>query len=129
MGTQVSNVISDIALKIGVPTTYLMRLVWNESRGNAAIGWDKTHTTAGIAQISEAVWNKYSNLPFNQAQNASTYKISITVAASYLKNLYNQTGDWVLAMRAYNRGLGAVRQWQAGKRGNSSVNNRYVQGL
>lgn len=107
----------------------LQRVVWNESRGNPFVGMDKSNYSAGIAQISRAVWRTYSSLPYADAANARYYKQNIEVAAKYLKALYNQFGSWKLAMAAYNEGPNNLNKILRGQRGLSPITVKYIAGV
>lgn len=121
--------ISRIATRIGVDKDILARVVWNESRGNKAIGMDKTNYSAGIGQISRGVWSRYSKLPYSLAADPSYYEQNLEVSARYLKDNYRKYGSWRLAMEAYNEGPGTLNQILAGKRGLSPITQKYVAGI
>jgi hypothetical protein len=111
-----------------VSSAALHRLVYEESRGRINVGWDPSHYSAGIGQVSRAVWQKYSSLPFNEAANPKYFFENLTVAAKYLKDLYRMFGSWKLALEGFNEGPGTLRAILAGRRGLSPITQRYVAG-
>ncbi len=106
-------------------------MVWNESRGNPNVGWNKggPHYSAGIAQISRAVWQTYSKVPYAEALNPRMYEYNIEVAAQYLKHNYDHYGNWKIALQAYNSGETVTNRVLAGKRTFSNITQRYAAGI
>lgn len=121
--------ITKISTRVGVDRNILERLIWNESRGNARVGMDATNYSAGIGQVSRAVWRQYSTLPYSDAADPRFYMENLTVAAQYLKQMHNQFGDWRTALAGYNEGPGVIQQILAGKRGLSAITQRYIAGV
>lgn len=103
--------------------------MWNESRGNINVGMDHGNYSAGIAQVSRAVWKKYSSLPYSDASKAKFYMENLEVAAKYLKSMHQQFGSWNLAMAAYNEGPSTMQKILTGKRGLSPITQRYIANL
>jgi soluble lytic murein transglycosylase-like protein len=112
---QYSDAILTAAAKHGVPADLLARLLWQESRFRDDIVYCNTLSSAGamgIAQFMPATARDVSSRigafdpcePFG-AINASAY---------YLSTLYNQTGNWLDAVAAYNWGIGNVKKHRAG---------------
>jgi hypothetical protein len=121
--------ITKVATRVGVERSALERLVWNESRGNIAVGMDVSNYSAGIGQISRRVWSHYSTLPYSDAANPRYYMENLTVAAQYLHDMHSQFGDWRTALAAYNSGPGVIQQVLAGKRNLSYITQRYIAGV
>ena len=90
---------------------------------------DRSNYSAGIAQISRAVWSTYSRLPYAAAADANFYKQNIFVAAQYLSALHKQFGDWRTTLAAYNSGPNAIKQYLHGKRKLSPITVRYIAGF
>jgi soluble lytic murein transglycosylase-like protein len=112
---------------VGISRNALERVIFNESRGNPYVGMDKSNYSAGIAQISRTVWKTYSKLPYEESANAKYYEQNITIAAQYLKMLYNRFGNWKEALQAYNVGPTALTQIKAGLRKLPKITQRYTQ--
>ena len=104
----------------------LERLIYNESRGNPAVGIDKSNYSAGIGQVSRAVWRKYTDLPYIDSADPKYYETNMRVAAKYLKENYNYFGNYKEALMAYNMGKSALIQAKHGLRNIPKVTQAYV---
>ena len=95
-----------------LPPGLLGRLLYQEShyRTDIITGATRSATGAsGIAQFMPATAREAGIDPLDPAQ-------AIPAAAKYLRRLYDNFGDWKLALAAYNFGWGNVqngRQWPA----------------
>lgn len=116
-------------MQLGVDRNALERLVYNESGGNINVGWDPGHYSQGVAQVSKAVWDEYSHVPWSQAGNPDDYQENITVAAMYLRDQDRRFGSWQLALAAYNEGPGTLDQVLSGRRSLSPVTQNYIAGF
>lgn len=96
----------------GLPPALLSRLLYQESRYRTDIITGKTRSPVGaigIAQFMPATAREMGIDPLNPYQ-------AIDGAARYLRRLYNNFGDWKLALAAYNFGWGNVqrkKKWPA----------------
>ena len=92
----------NMARKYGIPEHLFLRLVNQESRWNAGA---RSHKGAmGLAQL----------MPGTAARlgvNANDPLQNLEGGARYLRMMYNQFGDWRLALAAYNAGPGAVQKY------------------
>ena len=110
----------------GIPTAFLVRVIWRESRFDPhAIGprtRGGTHAQ-GIAQFmaSTAAERALSN-PFDPVQ-------ALPKAAEFLRELRDEFGNLGLAAAAYNAGPGRVRGWLGGARTLPDETQRYVQAI
>lgn len=90
------------ARKYGVPEDLFLRLVQQES------GWNpraRSHKGAtGLAQLMPGTASKLGVNPHDPVQN-------LQGGARYLRMMYNQFGNWRLALAAYNAGPGAVAKY------------------
>lgn len=90
------------ARKYGVPENLFLRLVQQES------GWNpnaRSHKGAmGLAQLMPGTARKMGVNPRDPKQN-------LEGGARYLRLMYNQFGNWRLALAAYNAGPGAVKKY------------------
>lgn len=92
--------------RYAIPPMMLARLLYQESRFREDIISGRTVSPAGalgIAQFMPATAAELGVDPLNVAQ-------SIEGAARYLAQLYRSTGDWKLALAAYNWGIGNVQR-------------------
>lgn len=92
----------DAAMKHGVPADLFLRLVQQES------GWNPgavSHKGAlGLAQLMPGTAAKLGVNPLDPVQN-------LQGGARYLRMMYNQFGNWRLALAAYNAGPAAVAKY------------------
>lgn len=105
-GQQYGDAIAAAEQKNGIPESLLARLLYEESRFRADIisGAKKSSTGAvGIAQFEPATAAELGFDPTDPHQ-------SIAAAGKYLRQLYNQFGDWSSALAAYNWGQGNLRR-------------------
>lgn len=90
------------ARKHGVPEDLFLRLVQQES------GWNpraRSHKGAtGLAQLMPGTAAKLGVNPNDPIQN-------LNGGARYLRMMYNQFGNWKLALAAYNAGPAAVAKY------------------
>lgn len=89
------------AQRHGIPEDLFLRLVQQES------GWNpnaRSHKGAmGLAQLMPGTAAKLGVNPSDPVQN-------LNGGARYLRMMYNQFGNWTLALAAYNAGPGAVQK-------------------
>ena len=126
MAGSIESAISRVAATTGVNRNALERVIFNESRGNPHIGMNKTNYSAGIAQVSKAVWEKYSKIPFSQATDPKNYEHNMMIGAKYLKENYKKFGNWVDAMKAYNVGPTALQKIKQGNRQLPKTTQNYI---
>ncbi len=90
------------ARKYGIPEDLFLRLVQQES------GWNpraRSHKGAtGLAQLMPGTAAKLGVNPNDPIQN-------LQGGARYLRMMYDQFGNWRLALAAYNAGPGAVSKY------------------
>lgn len=90
------------AQRHGIPEDLFLRLVQQES------GWNpraRSHKGAtGLAQLMPGTAAKLGVNPNDPVQN-------LDGGARYLRMMYNQFGNWPLALAAYNAGPGAVQKY------------------
>ncbi len=92
--------------RYGITRNLLARLLYQESHYRADIISGRTRSSAGalgIAQFMPATAADLGIDPLDPAQ-------AIDAAGRYLSQLYRATGDWRLALAAYNWGLGNVQR-------------------
>jgi soluble lytic murein transglycosylase-like protein len=92
--------------RYGIPSGMLERLLYQEShyREDIITGAKKSRVGAlGIAQFMPATAKEVGVNPLDPIA-------SIDGAGRYLKRMYGSTGDWGLALAAYNWGLGNVQR-------------------
>ncbi|WP_434802244.1 lytic transglycosylase domain-containing protein [Paracoccus sediminicola] len=91
-----------LARKYGIPEALFLRLVNQESRWNPNA---RSHKGAmGLAQLMPGTARSLGVNPTDPIQN-------LEGGARYLRMMYNQFGDWRLALAAYNAGPGAVKKY------------------
>ena len=94
----------------GLPATLLDRLIWRESRYRTDIitgAFKSSAGAVGIAQFMPATAARFGVDPLNPDS-------ALPGAARYLRTLYNEFGDWRLAVAGYNAGEGNVRKYAPG---------------
>lgn len=84
----------------GLPRNLLARQLWQESRYNPN-AVNAVTGAIGIAQFMPATAADFGIDPRNPLQ-------AIDAAGKYMRQLYNTTGSWLLALAAYNWGIGNV---------------------
>lgn len=90
------------ARKNGIPEDLFLRLVQQESGWNPRARSSKGAT--GLAQLMPGTAAKLGVNPNDPVQN-------LNGGARYLRLMYNQFGNWQLALAAYNAGPGAVSKY------------------
>lgn len=90
----------------GLPAGMLARLLYQESHYRQDIITGKTRSPAGALGIAQFMPATAAELGINPLE---PYQ-SIDAAARYLARLYRSTGDWKLALAAYNWGIGNVQR-------------------
>lgn len=93
--------------KYSLPRNLLARQLWQESRYDPTIV-NRYSGAQGIAQFMPATADSFGIDPFNAAQ-------AIDAAGKYMRQLYGQVGSWLLALAAYNWGIGNVLRKGIGK--------------
>jgi hypothetical protein len=108
----------------GIPTAFLVRVIWRESRFDPQAIGPRTRTGAhaqGIAQfMARTAAERALSNPFDPVQ-------ALPKAAEYLRELRDEFGNLGLAAAAYNAGPGRVRGWLEGVRTLPDETQRYVQ--
>jgi len=94
-----NDYIADSASRYGINPELLTRLIQVESNFDP-----NALSPAGAMGLTQVVpkWHPTADLSTPQSQ--------IDYGAKYLKELYGQTGDWRLALAAYNGGIGRLRE-------------------
>ncbi|MGN7869019.1 Soluble lytic murein transglycosylase precursor [Paracoccus haematequi] len=90
------------ARRYGIPEDLFLRLVQQESGWNPSARSHKGAT--GLAQLMPGTAAKLGVNPHDPVQN-------LHGGARYLRMMYNQFGNWRLALAAYNAGPGAVQKY------------------
>ena len=109
-----------------LPTAFLVRVIWRESRLDPLAVGPRTRSGAraqGIAQFmaTTAAERALAN-PFDPAQ-------ALPKAAEFLRELRDEFGNLGLAAAAYNAGPGRIRGWLDGGRTLPDETQRYVQAI
>lgn len=96
--------IEQAELRHGIPRDMIARLLYQESRFRPEIIDGTVQSPAGALGIAQFMPATAAELGVNPLDPAS----AIDGAARYLAQLYRSTGDWSLALAAYNWGIGNV---------------------
>jgi hypothetical protein len=97
-----ANTIRQAETANGLPTNLLARLLFQESRFRPDIIAGTTTSAAGAQGIAQFMPKTAAALNINPLDPFQ----AIPAAAGMLKNLYDITGTWALALAAYNWGIG-----------------------
>lgn len=94
-------------IKWGIPAELLVAQAYQESRFNpeAVNSWSGA---MGMMQFMPATAAEFGIDPFEPYQ-------AINAAGKYMAQLYRSTGDWKLALAAYNWGIGNVTRKGIGR--------------
>lgn len=96
--------ISSVEAAQGIPTDLLGRLLYQESAFRPEIINGSVRSSVGAIGIAQFMPATAADLGIDPTDPVQ----SIAAAGRYLRSLYNQTGDWQLALAAYNWGIGNV---------------------
>lgn len=92
----------------GVPANLLAAVIWDESKGVASAGTingENGQTDSGLMQINPETFAALkAQYPDLVTGDAADPRNNIMAGALYLKEQFDQFGDWDLALRAYNSG-------------------------
>lgn len=95
----------------GLPADLLARVAYQESSFREGVIRGTTASSAGalgIMQLEPAYFSSVrAAVPFSD----SDVRAQIDQAAQNLSSLYNEFGDWSLALAAYNAGAGNVKKY------------------
>lgn len=114
-GKQFDLYFNDATDKYGLPQGLLSSVAQHES--NYDPNAQGTSGEIGLMQFMPATADELGINPADPME-------SIYGAAQYLKGLYNETGSWVLALAAYNWGIGNLQR--KGLVNAPDVTKRYV---
>lgn len=91
-------------IKYGLPENLLVRVAYQESRFRDDIIKGDTVSSAGAVGIMQIVPRWHPNV------NPLNVNEAIDYAGQYLRSLYTQTGSWLMAIAAYNWGIGNLKK-------------------
>jgi hypothetical protein len=116
---QVCEAVADAASEQGLPTGFLARLIWQESKFDQ---WARSHAGAlGVAQFMPPTAAEFGlQDPFDPLR-------SVAASARFLRQLRDQFGNLGLAAAAYNAGAGRIRKWLLGQSEMPEETRNYVQ--
>lgn len=97
--------------RYGIPDGLLLRLIWQESRFNPNAS--NPSGARGIAQLMPGTAIELGLQVDSSTDERLDPDTSIEAAASYLEGLYNDFGDWLVALAAYNWGPGNMKKFLA----------------
>ena len=93
----------------GIPPNLLYRLGYQESHFRQDIIDGSTRSSAGAVGIMQLMPQFFPSAGVDPQADIAT-------AGAYLAQLYNQFGDWQLAVAAYNDGPGNINSYLAGNK-------------
>lgn len=103
--------IESVAPQYGIPANLLSRVAYQESRFRPEIIRGTTASPAGALGIMQMMPAYFASVrvpvPFQDAD----VQAQIHEAAQQLQSLYNDLGDWSLALAGYNAGAGNVKKY------------------
>jgi hypothetical protein len=116
-------IIAAASRKYGVPESYIRSVMQVESGGrpDAVSGAG----AGGLMQIMPAT---YEELRREHGLGVDRFDPTnnINAGAAYMRQMYDQFGDWGDAFGAYNAGPGRMRQVKAGQRGLPAETRKYI---
>lgn len=101
-GGRFKTLLSDAENKYLLPRNLLARVAYQESSFNPD-AYNVATTASGLMQIVPR-WHPEIVDPFNPSE-------AIPYAAKYLRELYDKTGSWKMALAAYNWGIGNLQKY------------------
>lgn len=101
LNPDIKNLIEATEIKYGLPKNLLLRLAFQESSFDPT-AHNKGSNAAGMFQIVKR-WHPEVSNPYDVTESAD-------YAAKYLVELHLQTGDWLMALAAYNWGIGNLNK-------------------
>ena len=112
--------------QLGIPHNLLARMAYQESHFRPDIINGTTASPAGALGILQLLPQYFSAVnvprPYTQADTVN----QISQAGAQLVSLYNQFGDWSLAVAGYNAGAGTISGFLAGSRALPPETANYV---
>jgi soluble lytic murein transglycosylase-like protein len=105
-----------------IPTDLLARIAYQESHFRADIIDGSTVSPAGAVGIMQLLPQYFPGAGENAIADIAT-------AGQYLAKLYQEFGDWQLAVAAYNDGPGNVKAYLAGTKTLPLETQNYVAGV
>lgn len=109
------NYINQIEAQYGIPANLLARIAFQESNFNPAA----VNASSGALGMFQMLPRYFPGVGANWQDDAAT-------AANYLRQLYQQFGDWQLAVAAYNDGPGNIQKFLAGTHPLPAETQNYV---
>lgn len=93
----------------GIEPTLILAVIKQESNGNPKA--QGPTGDFGLMQITQPALTDYNNANHTSLfiNDLLTPEINIKVGSWYLSNLFRNTGNWKMAVRAYNVGLGNIK--------------------
>lgn len=120
--------ITEASLRFRVPSAWIERVIWAESRGHAMLGGRPIRSRAGamgLMQLMPATWAEM-RARLGLGRNPDDPRDNILAGTLYLRLMYDRFGYPGL-FGAYNAGPGAYAAWLAGKRQLSGETVAYLE--
>ena len=113
----------------GIPTDLLARQAYQESHFRTDVINGTTASPAGALGILQLMPAYFPVVNSPRPYSAADTTQQIATAAAQMASLYNQFGDWGLALAAYNDGAGNVNSYLAGNRALPDETVNYVSAI
>ncbi len=100
------NLASAAAKKYNIPESIFLGLITMES------GWDpNAGNSAGAIGLTQILPSTAALMGYSPEQLKNNPELQLEAGAKYLSSMYQEFGDWKLALAAYNAGPAAVKQY------------------
>ena len=100
------NLASNTAERYAIPRSIFLGLVTMES------GWDpNAGNSAGAIGLTQVMPSTAALMGYRPEHLINNPELQLEAGAKYLSYMYQEFGDWKLALAAYNAGPAAVKQY------------------
>jgi len=110
-GPQWTPYLASVEAQYAIPTDLLARVAYQESRFREEIIRGTKPSPAGALGMMQMMPQYFQSVNVPVPYTDADVQAQVQEAAGQLVKLYQSTGDWQLALAAYNAGLGNVQKY------------------